>query len=264
MKDENMSNRAIANKIGRSEGVIRNLLRKGSKYGIKKKTRGSTKLTARDIGNIRRMATKERLNSSQILSELQLNVTQRHIRRILHNTPNMKWTEIQSKPRLTAAHKEARLAFAQNHISCTDKWRNVIFSDEKKFNLDGPDCYSNYWHDLKDREVIRSKRNFGGGSLMVWSAFTYYGKLPICFITCRMKSGDYVELLENVLVGFLDTSDQSWTFQHDNASIHVSKIGFNATKSHFSRGRHAPQISIRLRTCEDCLPVRFTPIATSF
>lgn len=56
---------------------------------------------------------------------------------------------MKSKPNLTKKHKEARLKFAEEHMHWGDLWQNVIFSDEKKFNFDGPDCYSFYWHDLK-------------------------------------------------------------------------------------------------------------------
>jgi len=38
----------------------------------------------------------------------------------------------------TVKHKEARLNFAKKHIPWTQEWQNVIFSNEKKFNLDGP------------------------------------------------------------------------------------------------------------------------------
>ncbi|ULT88886.1 hypothetical protein L3Y34_007826 [Caenorhabditis briggsae] len=45
-------------------------------------------------------------------------------------------------------------------------WDKVIFSDEKKFNLDGPDGFKSYWHDLRKDPAVFAKRNFGGGSLM--------------------------------------------------------------------------------------------------
>ncbi|UMM13991.1 hypothetical protein L5515_001994 [Caenorhabditis briggsae] len=51
-------------------------------------------------------------------------------------------------------------------------WDKIIFSDEKKFNLDGPDGFNSYWHDLKKDPLHFSKRNFGGGRLMVWGAFS--------------------------------------------------------------------------------------------
>uniref|UniRef100_A0A182S088 Uncharacterized protein n=1 Tax=Anopheles funestus TaxID=62324 RepID=A0A182S088_ANOFN len=46
------------------------------------------------------------------------------------------------------------------------QWDTVIFSDEKKFNLDGPDGFIGYWRDLRKEPEYFSRDNFGGGSLM--------------------------------------------------------------------------------------------------
>ena len=42
---------------------------------------------------------------------------------------------------------------------------------KKKFNLDGPEGYRYYWHDLRKEKQYFSKRHFGGGSLMIWGAY---------------------------------------------------------------------------------------------
>ena len=55
-----------------------------------------------------------------------------------------------------------------------EKWETVVFSDEKKFNLYGPDGSQYYWHDLRKKQLF-SKRLFGGGSVMVWRAFSASG-----------------------------------------------------------------------------------------
>lgn len=52
----------------------------------------------------------------------------------------------------------------------------------------------------------------------------YDGKLPICIITTRMNSTNYIELLEDVLIQHLEENvNENLIFQQDNASIHVSK-----------------------------------------
>ena len=56
-------------------------------------------------------------------------------------------------------------------MSWQEEWHQVLFSDEKKFNLDGPDGYQYYWHDLRKEKETPMSRNFGGGNVMVWGLF---------------------------------------------------------------------------------------------
>lgn len=97
-----------------------------------------------------------------------------------------------------------------------------MFSDEKKFNLDGPDGFHSYWRDLRKEKRIFSKRNFGGGSLMVWGAFCADGLLRLSFPSCRMNSVEYQKVLESSLIPFLCQKKKKYVFQQDNAAIHVS------------------------------------------
>lgn len=64
--------------------------------------------------------------------------------------------------------------------------------------------------------------------------FAFVGQLPIAWITTRMNSGNYVDLLETALVDHAeDLMGSDFIFQHDNASIHTSR----ATKD-FLRDRN--------------------------
>ena len=59
------------------------------------------------------------------------------------------------------------------------KWRKDVFSDEKKFNLDGPDGFQKYWHVKNFPEKNYSTRHSGRGFFydLGGGAFSSSGKL---------------------------------------------------------------------------------------
>jgi hypothetical protein len=59
------------------------------------------------------------------------------------------------------------MKWAQERNRERTDWASVIFSDEKKFNLDGPDGLKYYWHDLREENESFFSRQNGGGSRMV-------------------------------------------------------------------------------------------------
>ena len=79
------------------------------------------------------------MSFSQIKVELDLPVTSRRIQQVLSSTANVKWKKPSKKPALKPHNKHARLEFARKYMDMGKNWNHVVFSDEKKFNLDGPD-----------------------------------------------------------------------------------------------------------------------------
>lgn len=170
-KDFKLSLREIANKLNRSVTAVRNYLNQGENYRQNRKYDNNKKLTDQQKRLILREVRKNNITSTQIQRNLNLPVSARRVRQILKSDKNLKFTKMLKKPPLTQHHKNARLAFAEKHIHWTSEWNNVIFSDEKRFNLDGPDGYACYWHDFRNSREIRMSRNFGGGGVMIWASF---------------------------------------------------------------------------------------------
>ena len=100
----------------------------------------------------------------------------------------MKFVKCQHQPLLTEAHKKIRLNWAKEMVSSEMNWDSVIFSDEKKMNLVGPDGYKYYWHDVRGPQKTFFIRNFGGGSVMVWAAISSRGSSELVFLEGKQNS----------------------------------------------------------------------------
>ena len=93
--------------------------------------------------------------------------TPHNTRTIRHlNKEKNKHKKIIHRPRLTMKHKEKRLEYACQYQTMRAKeWHKVVFSDEKKFNLYGPEVFEKYWHAKKIPEENYTTKQ-GGGQLI--------------------------------------------------------------------------------------------------
>ncbi|CDF35909.1 unnamed protein product [Chondrus crispus] len=161
----------IAKELKRSRAAVQNFLRNPEAYGSKKRAGRPRKLTVAGRRMLLREASKGILGSRELSQALQLPVQTRSVRQILNQHPTLTYKKIKRVPQMLIHHKTARVAWATEKVTWTiPDWNNVVWSDEKKFNLDGPDGFACCWHDLRPEDLIFSNRQQGGGSLMVWGA----------------------------------------------------------------------------------------------
>lgn len=223
-KRDGLTTSEIAVAVGRSYDVVRKFLKNPEAYGTRARPGRPAKLSKRDRRKLLRAAKQDGMTSKRLKAELSLPVSDRTVRRELHNAPYMKWGKRIKTPKLAARHRQTRCDWARKMIRERVDWNNVVFSDEKKFNLDGPDGAQYYWHDLRaEKETFFSRQN-GGGSIMVWGGISARGTTVLAILSGRQDSFDYQQTLTTHLLPFGDeVYDGNYVFQHDNASIHASR-----------------------------------------
>ena len=127
-----------------------------------------------------------------------------------------------SKPFLTSHHREVRFGFALDKVGWTTEWRRVVFSDEKKFNLDGPDGIHHYWHDLRtEPEILQAScwRRIGYG--FGWIRVARHNNT--CLFAPRTNSDLYQDTLATHLLPLAPLITEGvWIYQQDLAPIHSS------------------------------------------
>lgn len=214
---------ATARELHRSRKVVSNYLKDPEGYGTKKSKGRPRALSSRDERLVGRTASNRQISVSDIKEITGTQASRSTINRYLNRNPSLKYKKMDRKPPLTPQHKSDRLEFAKEHMTWDKEWETVIFTDEKKFNLDGPDGWSFYWHDLRKEPRVFSKRAFGGGGVMIWGAFSARGKVNLVFINGTMKGEDYQKLLAiHLLPVGPALGGRHWRLQQDNASPHAS------------------------------------------
>jgi hypothetical protein len=119
--------------------------------------------------------------------------------------------------------KRQRLDWAEDRRGLTEWWKSVIFTDEKKFNLDGPDGLNSYWHDKRKEKLRFEKRQQGGASIMFWGAMGARGLGPLVKVEGNINSAKYQDLLrDHFLPNAARIGGRYFILQHDGASVHRS------------------------------------------
>ena len=223
-----LSHRKIAKKIHRSKTSVTYFLQDPSKLEAVKRSGRKKKLVDRDKRRVVRAASNKVISCRQISADLNLKVSRWTVNRVIRESGILKHKKKKTSPSLTDTHRQARLDWAKKHMTWNKEWQNVVWSDEKKFNLDGPDGFSYYWHDLRKEQELFSSRAQGGGSVMIWGAFSLNGQSEICFIDTRLKALDYQNILKKHLVDIGEKiGGEKWVFQQDNAPVHRAKVNLN-------------------------------------
>uniref|UniRef100_T1IUS6 Uncharacterized protein n=1 Tax=Strigamia maritima TaxID=126957 RepID=T1IUS6_STRMM len=156
LKTAGNSARAISKAIGRSPEIW-----------TKKRSGRPQKLSDRQKRRITSQIKKGKSSLRAIAKNPDFNVSKDTVSRVVKKKKTIVYKKRKVQPVMKNVHKEKRLKWAREHMSWKQEWHKVIFSDEKKFNLDGPDGWAYYWHDLRQDDQVFSKRQQGGGSLMI-------------------------------------------------------------------------------------------------
>jgi len=216
--------KTIATAIGRDKRTVDKYVENRQTYDQKNPGGRPKKLSPRDIRRIIKEGSNKATSTLDIKRSLKLDVSKTTIWRALRSSNLLQYRKLKTIPRLTDAHKTARVGSASFWLESGFDWTNVVFSDEKKFNQDGLDGCAYYWHDLRKEEKIFSKRVQGGGSLMIWGCFGMNGG-RLAVVNGRMNAQMYTELLESELLPFgVDMGGENWVFQQDNAPIHDANL----------------------------------------
>ena len=75
-------------------------------------------------------------------------------------------SRLRPRPPLTKLQKKLRMEFTKKHVSFGSRQKDVVFSDEKKNDLEAPADLG-----CKKTNHFLSKRQCGSGSVMVWTGF---------------------------------------------------------------------------------------------
>lgn len=140
-------------------------------------------------------------------------------------------------PKLTAAHRRARLQFARDHVNWTlDQWRAVLFSDETRVCLFCNDRRRRVYRKQGERfaqACIQETVEYGGGSCMFWGGMSTDGKTELICVSRTggargqgsMTAHRYItEILEEHVVPYAGFVGEGFTLMHDNARAHTAGI----------------------------------------
>lgn len=114
----------------------------------------------------------------------QLSIFVRVAHQLLYSIGQMIYKKIKAVLALTEHHKTNPYKFSKDYVAHPlSQWKDVVFSDEKKINIDGIDRCAHYWLHLSTEPRQFSTRQQCGKSVMVCGDISYNGVSELMLIS---------------------------------------------------------------------------------
>ena len=130
---------------------------------------------------------------------------------------------------LTRRHRQARVQWCTAHRRWTlQRWSQVVFSDEKRFQCfraDGRERVYRRRHEQYADACVRQVNRWGGPSVMFWAGISANQRTHLVFIEGNLNAARYRdEILDPIVLPFLERVGGRAVFQQDNARPHVARV----------------------------------------
>ncbi|GFU50001.1 transposable element Tcb1 transposase [Trichonephila clavipes] len=146
---------------------------------------------------------EKRTGRPKILGEL----SRRTLKRVVKQNRKSSLVEISQefqtahKSNITPQNAKHRLQWCRDPRHWTvDLWKTVLWSDESRFTVWQSDGRVWVWRMPGERffrDCTVPTVKFGGGSIMVWGCFSWFGLDPLVPVIGNMNSEMHVDILDN-------------------------------------------------------------------
>ena len=208
--------------------TIKNFVRDSQKGRKKRAQAQFNKINERHLRQVRRHLVQSPLaTSKEVFEKCGLPEASRPTRcKVLKEVARTMKATV--RPPLNKKHMEQRLKWANTYMK--RDFSTVIFTDECRATLDGPDGWAKGWVAQGRVASVRLKRQQSGGGVMFWAAIVNDNLIG------PFRVADGVKIDSKGYCSFLDENFLGWwrkqslkrrkalMFMHDNAPAHASRF----------------------------------------
>lgn len=224
---QGMSTLEISKEIGRDHRTIKKIAELGIQPRKKRNQSEFRKLTTRDLSRIKRQVVKTpNVSSKSIFDACGIENVPRTTRcKVLKKFATVK--NRVTGQFLSKKHKEARLNWAKKYIKTN--FAKVIFTDESRVTLDGPDGWTRGWVYNGRQSLYRIRRQQGGGGVMIWAGIIGNEVIGPFKVEegVKLNSVNYCAFLAQNFKPWLlaqnEDRKEKLIFMQDNAPSHASR-----------------------------------------
>lgn len=260
---EKKSLRQIAKIVGKTHSTVQSVVKKfemtGSVNTLPRSGRPKI-LNSRDRRNIiRKVNENPRISAPKLAVDVELEIGKivhpENIRRILRKS-GLNGRIPRKKPFISLENRRKRLEFAKKYGNEDEQfWNKVLFTDESKFNIFGPDSRGKIWRkkntELEEKNLIPTVKH-GGGCVMVWGSMAAAGVGSLVFIQPKMDRWVYLDIIKSNLKS--DAAKlklgNNWIFQQDQDPKHTAHVVKSWLLYNVPKQLHSPPQSPDLNPIE--------------